>query len=180
MKTEYEVRILNVDKNVMMEKLEKLGAIFQGNYLQQRYVYDFHPAVKGKWIRLRTNGKKTTLTIKNIMNKNIDGTKELEIEVNDFENTNLILNELGYNHRSFQENRRCQYILNGVEIDIDSWPLLPDYVEIEGKNEKEVYEMVEKLGYTKKESITTDVDEIYKEYGFILDDIKDLKLEENR
>lgn len=180
MKTEYEVRILNINKKDMIKKLEKLGATFQGHYLQQRYVYDFHPAVKGKWIRLRTNGKKKTLTIKNILNKNIDGTKELEIEVSDFENMNIILNELGYNHRSFQENRRCQYLLDGVEIDIDSWPLIPDYMEIEGKNEKEIYEMIEKLGYEKEECITTDVDGIYKDYGFILNDIKDLKLEENR
>ncbi len=35
--------------------------------------------------------------------------------------------------RAVQENKRCHYILEDVEIDIDSWPMIPDYIEIEGK-----------------------------------------------
>ena len=38
----------------------------------------------------------TTLTIKDLNAKTIDGTKELEIEVDDFDKTNQILEELGY------------------------------------------------------------------------------------
>jgi adenylate cyclase class IV len=58
-------------------------------------VYNFTPATYNKWIRLRTNGEKATLCIKEIWDENkIDGVKELEIEVDNFEKTNQILETL--------------------------------------------------------------------------------------
>ena len=148
--------------------------------MQRRYVYDFIPKVDGKWIRLRTNGDKTTLTIKNIVSSEIDGTQELEIVVDDFEKTNLILNDLGYQAKGYQENRRVQYVLNDVEIDIDYWPHIPTYMEIEGPSEEVVYDTLNKLGFSKDDCTTRDVEGIYLDYGYNLADIYDLKLEEER
>lgn len=175
MNTEYEVRILEIDKDSFIKKLEKLGAEKVGDFFQKRYVYDFNPVVKGKWIRLRTNGNESTLTIKNIVSPLIDGTKEIEIIVSDFDKCNYILNELGYKARSYQENKRIRYNLDGVEIDIDTWPLIPTYVEIEGKSEEEVMTVVKKLGYNENEITTLDVDSIYKKYGHDLKMIDELK-----
>lgn len=180
MHTEYEVRILNIDKEEVVEKLNKLNATFEWDELQRRYVYDFIPKVDNKWIRLRTNGKKTTLTIKNLVSSEIDGTQELEIEVDSFERTNLILKELGYEAKGYQENRRRQYLLNGVEIDIDSWPLIPTYLEIEGPSEEAVYNAVSALGFEIDGTTTRDVEGIYLDYGHNLDEIYNLKLEEER
>ena len=94
MHTEYEVRVLEIDVDSIKEKLESVAAEFCFDKLQKRYVYDFIPKVDSKWIRLRTNGEKTTLTIKNLVSSSIDGTQELEVEVDNFERTNLILKEL--------------------------------------------------------------------------------------
>ena len=138
--TEYEVRILEINHQEMVKKLKSLGAKLQFDSLQERMVYDLKPKQENKWIRLRTNGKKTTLTIKDLEAKTIDGTKELEVEVSDFTTTNEILETLGFKHRGFQQNKRTQYILDGVEIDLDKWPLIPEYMEIEGKSKKEVYD----------------------------------------
>ena len=66
MRTEYEVRKLNISFDEMIHRLESLGAKKIGAYHQKRYVYDFIPAQKGRWIRLRSNGKISTLTIKEI------------------------------------------------------------------------------------------------------------------
>lgn len=180
MHTEYEVRILEIDREQVIKKLEELGAEFQWDRIQRRYVYDFIPKIEGKWIRLRTNGEKSTLTIKNLVSSLIDGTQELEIEVDNFERCHLILKELGYEAKGYQENRRCQYLLNGVEIDIDSWPLIPTYLEIEGASEEIVYHTVSLLGFTKEECVTRNVEGIYLDYGFDLNEIYDLKLEEER
>lgn len=180
MHTEYEVRILEIDSKEVIKKLESLNAQFQWDCLQQRYVYDFKPKENGRWIRLRTNGKKTTLTIKNIVSSNIDGTQELEIEVDNFERCHLILKELGYEAKSFQENRRRQYLLNGVEVDIDDWPLIPTYLEIEGPSEDAVYNALEVLGFSKKDIVTKDVQNIYKDYDIDIEKIDNLNLEENR
>lgn len=108
MNTEYEVRVLEINHDEMVKKLENLGAELKFEAFQQRYVYDLKPKQDNKWIRLRTNGNKTTLTIKDLQTKTIDGTKELEIIVDDFDKTNQILEELGYKNRGFQQNKRTQ------------------------------------------------------------------------
>lgn len=180
MHVEYEVRILEINCDDFIRRLESIGAKFQWDYIQRRYVYDFKPVDSKKWIRLRTNGDKTTLTIKNIVSSEIDGTEEIEIEVNDFERCNLMLEELGYKPKAYQENRRIQYELNGVEIDIDFWPMIPTYVEIEGASEDDVYGVLDLLGYSKSEVTSLDVDSIYLKYGIDLKEINELKLEEDR
>ena len=177
MNTEYEVRVLEIDHDEMVKKLEALGAELQFSALQQRYVYDFNPVVDSKWIRLRTNGSKTTLTIKDLNAKTIDGTKELEIEVDDFDKTNQILEELGYKNRGFQQNKRTQYILNGVEIDLDRWPLIPEYLEIEGENEQAIYDCLSLLGISKDKITTLDVSSIYTHYGYDGDNLTNLNFE---
>ena len=131
MHTEYEVRVLNVNVLELIDKLEKLNAHKEWDCLQRRYVYDFIPKVDGKWIRLRTNGKKTTLTIKNLVSSEIDGTQELEVEVDNFEKCNLMLNELGYEARSYQENRRIQYVLKDNQRF--------DYLQVENEANKYLY-----------------------------------------
>ena len=168
---EYEVRVLEIDVEKTKQKLEEVGAILIEDVLQKRYVYDFNPVEPNKWIRLRTNGIKTTLTIKKVESSEIDGTRELEIVVDDFDRTNAILAELGYKPRAIQENKRIKYDLDGVEIDIDTWPGIPTYLEVEGNSEKEVFDTLKKLGISKKNSTSLDVQSIYKEiYNIDLDE----------
>ena len=180
MKTEYEVRILDIDVEDIKKRLEEIKATWEWDLLQRRYVYDFNPKQNGKWIRLRTNGKDTTLTIKDVVSSKIDGTRELEVGVDDFEKTNLILKELGYTPKGYQENRRCQYKYNGVEIDIDYWPRIPTYLEIEGGSEEEVMNIVKLLGFNESDVTAKDVENIYLDYGIDLKEINELKLEEER
>lgn len=176
MKTEYEIRILEVDKEEIIKKLEKLGAIKKGKFEQKRYVYDLRPVEKGKWIRLRTNGKITTLTYKDIVSNTIDGTKEVEFEVEDFDKANEFLEKIGFKNRSYQENERIQYILNNVEIDIDSWPLIPTYMEIEGKSEEEIINIKKILNIEETKVTTLNCDDIYKQiYKIDISKIKELK-----
>jgi len=160
---EYELRVLEINKDEIINKLNELNATLVEDSFQRRYVYDFNPINPNKWIRLRTNGTTTTLTIKDVTEKSVDGTKELEIVVDDFDKTNDILHELGYNPKGLQENKRIKYDLNGVEVDIDTWPLIPTYLEVEGKNEEEVYKTLELLGIDKDKSTALDVQSIYKD-----------------
>ena len=67
-------------------------------------------------------------------------------------------------------------MLDGVEIDIDSWPLIPTYLEIEGKDEESVLKMIEKLELDKEKVTTLDVQSVYKEvYNIDIETIKVLK-----
>ncbi len=176
MHTEIEERVLEIDVDKIIERLEKVGAAKIGQWHQKRYVYDFNPKRKSEWIRLRDTGDEITLTYKNIENNNIDGTKELEIEVSNFEETNQLLNILGYNPKAYQENKRIRYMLNNVEIDIDSWPLIPPFLELEGNSIEEI-KIVEQVLELNAEKITTlNCQDIYKEkYGVDIEKIKELK-----
>ena len=131
---------------------------------------------KGKWIRLRTNGNKTTLTYKDILSNTIDGTKEVEFEVEDFNKANEFLEKIGFAHRNYQENKRIQYMLNDAQIDIDSWPMIPTYMEIEGNSKEEVMKIVNLLEINIENLTALNCDDIYnKIYGININEIKELK-----
>ena len=175
---EVEIKLLEIEEKKFIDRILKFGALENGNFFQRRYVYDFNPIDANRWIRLRTNGKITTLAIKEILDKNaIDGVNEIEIVVDDFDKTNDILNLLGYKARNYQENYRKVYLLKNTEISIDSWPLISTYVEIEGKSKEDVLEILELVKDCGRET-TLDVDSIYKEiYGIDMKKIKELKFE---
>ncbi len=176
---ENELRILDIDIDEWTKMLENLGAIKVGYWVQKRKIYDFKPAIHNKWLRLRTNGYETTLTIKEICdNQKIDGTRELEIEVSDFDKTSCILEELGYHARNYQENKRIRYLYNDVEIDIDTWPLLPTYVEIEGKSVSDVLNFLNLISYDESKKTTMDVESIYRRYGIDINNYPVLTFED--
>lgn len=180
MHTEIEERILEIDTDKVIKKLESLGATKKGEWFQKRYTYDFTPKRESEWLRLRTNGVETTLTYKNVETREIDGTKELEILVDDFEETNKFLEILGYKYKNYQENKRIRYYLNDVEIDIDTWPMIPTYMELEGPSVEKVKEVEDLLEVDKSKITTLFADEIYdKYYGIDVLSIKELKFKEN-
>ncbi len=180
-RTEYECRILNIDLEKFLSKLESLDAEDKGEKLQRRLVYDFYPVNPDSWIRLRTNGDVTTLAIKSLKRTDEFGnTDEEEVVVGNFDTTDRILGRLGYHHRNYQENLRHSFKLGNVSIEIDSWPHIPTYVEVEGSSESEVLNALQILGVDFNQVTTKDVESIYREiYGIDLLSIKELRFSEN-
>ena len=165
MKTEIEARLLDINEQEFIDKIKSLNATFVGDWFMTRNVYDFVPASDNKWIRLRSDGVKTTLTVKEVVTGDIDGTQELEIEVGDFDETNEILNRLGFFARGTQTNRRIRYMLDDVEIDIDFWPLIPTYVEFEADSVEAITNLCKKLDIPFDSLTTMSVPEVYAHYG---------------
>lgn len=176
MQTEYELRILDIDVEKILAKLKELGARHVKRREMKRLVYDLDksPDVIRKWIRLRDDGEKITLTLKEVLKNSIDGTKETEIIVNDFEETKQLLENIGFESKFYQENKRCSWVLDDVEIEIDSWPKIPTYLEIEGKSQEEVEKMVLKLGFTLDQTTALGVKDIYDKYGIDIHSFKEL------
>ena len=177
MKTEFEARILDIDMAAITKTLEALGAEKVADRELRRFVYDLEPGNDDAWIRLRTDGTISTLTIKERRAEAIDGMRELEIVVNDFDTAGLFLEQLGHLPRWKQENRRTSYVLDGIEIEIDSWPLIPTYLEIEGRSVGDVLAMIERLGLMPDEMTTLGTRDIYAKYGINLHAIPDLRFE---
>ena len=63
------------------------------------------------------------------------------------------------------------------EIEIDTWPGLSPFMEIEGKNREDIENILNMLGYSFKDTISCTVDEIYQKIGIDINNMKELKFE---
>lgn len=168
MPIEHEIKILDIDIDSVRRLLWDLWATFINTKNFRRYVYDMNPPTPTKWIRLRTDGKKTTLTVKHIIDSQaIDGTKEREVVVDDFDITNSLLNQLWYTAKSYQENNRESYSLDGCDIEIDSRPHIPPYLEIEWPSIQAVESLVSKLWLSDHIHTSENTTDVYARYGIM-------------
>ncbi|MBP7837257.1 CYTH domain-containing protein [Candidatus Saccharibacteria bacterium] len=172
---EYELRVLNIEKKTVETNIKALGGVLLAKQSFRRYVFDVIPKTVGQWLRLRTDGTKTTLTLKIISSDDVDGTSEWEVEVDDFDKTAIILEMAGITSKGYQENNRIEYKLLGARVAIDSWPQIPIYLEIEADDEKTVFECAEALGYAHSDLTGMNTQKIYSTYGIDLDTTPNLK-----
>lgn len=134
-----------------------------------------------KWVRLRETNNLTTITVKNILETTVDSLQpvlETEVEVPSIKDANALLEQLGFSFRNYQEKRRITYNINGTELDIDFWPLIPPYLEIEGNSMTEIDDIIDKLNLRKYEIVSCNTEEVYKKYGINIYDYRELRFDE--
>ncbi len=100
-----------------------------------------------KRLRLRKEGEVLTMSYKNQAKHTIDGTIEIEFGIDDLKKAEAFLEVLGYPAYRHQEKFRHTFELQGVVFDIDTWPRIPTYVELEGNSEESIRKMAELVGY---------------------------------
>ena len=148
--TEIEAKFLNVDFDDIRTKLTSLGAKCEQPMRLMRRVIIEPPELEEKnaFIRVRDEGDKVTLTYKQFDDQtSIHGTKEIEVQVSDFDTTVALLQQVGLEYRSFQESRRETWRLGKAEIVLDEWPWLNPYIEIEAHSEEVVRNTAKRLGF---------------------------------
>lgn len=141
----------------------------------RRYVYDAVPPVPGRWVRLRDTGDGVTLCVKEISTDAVDGTRETEVTVDDFAEAAELLRLAGLKSRGYQENRRTSYKLGAVRLEVDEWPRIPPYLEIEADDEAQVWEAAAALGLDRDSLTSVNTTKVYSLYGLDLDTIADLR-----
>jgi len=150
MQTEIEAKWLNADITEMRKRLTSAGAtLITPERLMVRSVYDYTDKRLekiGGWIRVRNEGDKITLSYKQLNDRTLHGTKEVTVIVDEFENTCIFLKSIGLEQNSFQETKRESWKLGDTEIEIDTWPWIPSFIEIEAKNEDTLREVADLLG----------------------------------
>ena len=170
---EIEVKFLEVDVEALRDILKKFGATFVGEYEYRRKTFDY-PDLRldadHSWIRLRDEGDRVTLTYKQRQGVGEDsmrdtGMKEIEITVSDFDMTASLLHAIGLIEKQYEENRRERWSIGDVVCDIDSWPLIPTYVELEGPSLPAIKEISERLGFDWNHYKMCSSNQIYKQYG---------------
>lgn len=153
---EIEVRFLEINKEELIQNLLALGASDLGeDMLEEVIIYDKDlawistPDWKdrgGKVLRLRTRKGKTVLTYKNNFENSAGGTEEVEFEVGDSKSAEVLLDKLGFSAYRHQQKKRHTFTLGDVVVDIDTWPKVPTYVELEGPSEDHLKATASKLG----------------------------------
>lgn len=174
MPIEHEAKILDVDPAAMEQLILDRGGQKVTERFMRRYVYDISPGDPAKWIRLRDSGEQATLTVKQIISDAIDGTHEIEVAVDDFAATNALLGMLGFTPKSYQENKRTSFTLDGAQLEIDAWPRIPPYLEIEARSKDEVIRIAALLGYPETALTGENTIRIYAHYDIDLNAIPKL------
>ncbi len=173
MNTEYEIKILNVPTDEAIATISKLGLTKHEAITFKRYIYEIGGQPEA-WIRLRSDGPKTTLTYKNFKRDSIDGMEEIEVTVDNLDLANSFLEAIGFKATKYQENKRFLYTNDEIEISVDEWPKIPSYIEIEGKNQRIVEEYITKLGFGSHEKTSKPTSAIYEMNGLDIDSFKRL------
>lgn len=184
---ECEVKFLNIDVDELTAKIESLGGIKQFNRLFKRIVFDYPDLrlndEKAAWVRLRDEGDKVTLSYKQRLDvgdgvSNDRSMLEHEVVVSDFDQTAEILRNIGLVDKFYEENRRVQYKLDDVELDIDYWPQLKPFLEIEATDWEAVDAMIKKLGLNPQDKKIYSTHQIYAQAGINENDYKIVTFDE--
>lgn len=166
MQTEIEAKWLNIDLEPMRKRLLDIGAeLVAKERLMTRMVYDY-PDKRlekiGGWIRVRNEGDKITLSYKQLNDRALHGTKEVTVIVDNFEAICSFLDSIGMKSNSFQETKRESWKLGSVEIELDTWPWIPSFVEIEAKHEEELKSIAKKLDLDYSNALHGSVETAYQ------------------
>ncbi len=173
MKDEIEVKFVNVDHDAVREQLKKIGAVCEYPMRTMRRVVVHTPEMseKNAFIRIRDEGHRTTMTYKQFDSDSVDGAKEYEVNVSDFDEAVSILAQGGLEYDVYQESNRENWLLGDVEIMLDEWPWLNPYIEIEGDSEAKLQEVAKQLGMSWDEAVYGGVANVYRlQYPFIGED----------
>ncbi len=148
---EIETKVLDIDANLLKEKLISFGA---KKKQETRLIVDWY-RIKGikegedPWfLRIRSNSEgkhevtwKAKSDILGIARKH----KEINFIISEPEKLADLFEELGLEKYAHQEKDRISFILKDWQFDIDQYPKMPAYLEIEGKSEESIKEAISLL-----------------------------------
>jgi adenylate cyclase class 2 len=179
MSKEIEIKVLEIDKKEVISKLRKVGAKKKLDARLKVRFFDFPDkrlTKKNNAVRLRKEGKKTKITIKDkfVQNK-FKQVIEYETEVQDFEAITQIFNLIGLKIVAEQEKDRISYKYKDITFDIDTYPRIPTLLEIEAENLTKLKEGLRIIGKTIKDSNSKTGKELFAHYGIDVMKIRNLK-----
>lgn len=173
---EIEVKFLDIDVKEIENKLQAFGATKIGETISQTTCFDYPDyrlQKKEAWIRLRTEFGKTTLAYKERVGVTShdgstpdQGMKEIELSVEDFDLTKNFLLAIGLIEKFLQGRKRIRWQKDDLSFDIDQWPLIPPYIEIEGGSLETIKVASEALGLTFKDNLQCSAHNVFIKYGF--------------
>jgi adenylate cyclase class 2 len=155
-----EVKILNIDVEKIIKKLEELGAkkVFD-NVRVVTYFKNKNDA--GKPFLKLTEEDKLKLT-----SQNLNTHKDIKLFVSRKEECISLLETLGYFAISEVSTHRTSYELFGIDCDIDIFPEIPPFLEIDlGETEITLDDFIVKLNLEDNKKVVMSTPQVVELYG---------------
>ena len=148
---EIEAKFLEINKDDLIAKLIKLGARDLGEDLVKEIIFydkEFKMRRDKQFVRLRQMRGQNYVTYKDHGDETvIDRIEEIGFAASDFDKARQFLQAVGLVAFRQQEKRRHMLLLDNATVDIDTWPNIPTYVEIESDAEDKVKKAALDLGF---------------------------------
>ena len=151
MANEIETKVLDVDVNILKDRLISLGA---EKIQETRLVVDWY-RIKGvkegedPWflrIRSNSNGEhEVTWKAKSDILGIARRHKEINFNISEPEKLADLFEELNLEKYAHQEKDRVTFAYKDWQFDIDQYPKMPAYLEIEGSSEESIKEAINLL-----------------------------------
>jgi len=172
---EIEVKFLDIDVPAVEARLAELGAEKVFDRVYRRNIYDYPDKrlnAQNAWIRVRDEGDQITMGFKqrtgvtsNDASSNDGGMDEVEIVVSDYDKASLFLEKIGMALKFYEENRRIRWVKDDIEFDIDYWPEIPPFIEIEAPSWEKIDQAIAWLGFNPEDKKVFTNHQIYKSLG---------------
>ena len=166
---EIEVKILEINKSAVLKHLKKVGAKkeFSGKVKSIYLDYaDRRLMKKGAVVRLRKKGIVSQLTLKTprkhakakVMN-------ETELAIGSVEQMQAVMKELGLKPIRTFEKIRESYVRKGIRYELDKYPGIPWFLEIECQKMADLNRALKELGKKIEDTNSWNTWDLFRFYG---------------
>jgi len=149
---EIETKVLEVDKKEIEKKLKILKA---KKISEDMLIVDWygpkgltHKGDDPYFLRVRSysTGKiEVTCKWNKKTTSNAVQYDEVNVLVDNHNKTKSLFESIGLENYAHQEKKRVSWKLGNVQFDLDTYPEMPAYLEIEAESEKEIKKMIKKF-----------------------------------
>ena len=155
---EIETKVLDIDVGDVLQKMANIKAKMVSKTRLSVSWFRIKGVKEGEdpwFLRIRSNSEgKNEVTWK--AKSDILGTarkhKEINFNIAEPEKLEDLFIELGLEKYAYQEKDRTTFVLNDWQFDLDQYPRMPAFLEIEGKSEEHVKEAMSLLGIEKNKT----------------------------
>jgi len=154
------------DPAKIVERLKHIGAEKVDSDLESNLKFDRDGKFlkTGELLRLRSYAGKADITYKKkVPSEGFKVWVETIVNIDSFEKGKRLLEAIGFSQIGKYEKKRQTWEFDGVEVLVDVMPIIGNFIEIEGTEEK-ITETAKKLGFDMKDAITKDYRELFLEH----------------
>ena len=184
---EIEIIFLEVDVPALEARLLDIGAQKVGDIFYQNIAFDypdFRLDADNSWIRVRDDGKQAELSYKKRLgvssqdgSTDDEGMEEIELKIDDYEKAKEFFLKIGLVEKHEMEKKRVRWEKDGVTFDIDTWPEIPTFLEIEANSWDDVDKGIEWLGLNKEDGRICSATQVYRIYDINLNHYQKIRFD---